>query len=81
LGLLNAWIVQERSGKIKPKDFLNPSVKTIYEEGRATFPTTSLATIYKTVSLLREMNEVLELGFADGSNRYDGYRPFPQANP
>ena len=52
-------------------------METIYEKVRSTFPTTSLATIYKTVSLLKEMNEVLELGFADGSNRYDGHKPFP----
>ena len=55
----------------------HPTVETIYEKVRTQFPTTSLATIYKTVSLLREINEVLELGFADGSNRYDGSRPFP----
>jgi Fur family transcriptional regulator, peroxide stress response regulator len=55
----------------------HPTVETIYEKVRIQFPTTSLATIYKTVSLLREVNEVLELGFADGSNRYDGSRPFP----
>jgi Fur family peroxide stress response transcriptional regulator len=55
----------------------HPTVETIYEKVRTQFPTTSLATIYKTVSLLREVNEVLELGFADGSNRYDGSRPFP----
>lgn len=55
----------------------HPTVETIYEKVRVQFPTTSLATIYKTVSLLREIKEVLELGFADGSNRYDGSRPFP----
>jgi len=55
----------------------HPTVEAIYEKVRFEFPTTSLATIYKTVSLLKEINEVLELGFADGSNRYDGNRPFP----
>ena len=55
----------------------HPTVESIYEKVKVEFPTISLATIYKTVSLLREMNEVLELGFADGSNRYDGNRPFP----
>jgi len=55
----------------------HPTVEGIYERVRVQFPTTSLATIYKTVSLLKKMNEVLELGFADGSNRYDGNRPFP----
>jgi Fur family peroxide stress response transcriptional regulator len=55
----------------------HPSVDTIYQEVKAQFPTTSLATVYKTVSLLKELNEVLELGFPDGSNRYDGYNPVP----
>jgi len=55
----------------------HPTVEMIYERVRKDFPTTSLATIYKTVSLLKELGEVLELGFADGSNRYDGSRPFP----
>ena len=55
----------------------HPSVDAIYQEVKAMFPTTSLATVYKTVSLLKELNEVLELGFPDGSNRYDGYNPVP----
>jgi Fur family peroxide stress response transcriptional regulator len=55
----------------------HPTVEAIYEKVRTKFPTTSLATIYKTVALLKEIQEVLELGFADGSNRYDGNRPFP----
>ncbi len=55
----------------------HPSVDAIYKEVKAVFPTTSLATVYKTVSLLKELNEVLELGFPDGSNRYDGYNPVP----
>lgn len=55
----------------------HPSVDQIYREVRSQFPTTSLATIYKTVLLLKELNEVLQLGFPDGSNRYDGHKPFP----
>jgi Fur family transcriptional regulator, peroxide stress response regulator len=55
----------------------HPSVDDIYKEVRVIFPTTSLATVYKTVSLLKELNEVLELGFPDGSNRYDGFNPVP----
>ena len=55
----------------------HPSVDAIYQEVKALFPTTSLATVYKTVSLLKELNEVLELGFPDGSNRYDGCNPVP----
>lgn len=55
----------------------HPSVENIFEQVRIMFHTTSIATIYKTVSLLKELGEVLELGFPDGSNRYDGNKPFP----
>ena len=55
----------------------HPSVETIYEQVKKRFPTTSLATVYKTVTLLKELNEVLELGFPEGGNRYDGHRPYP----
>jgi Fur family peroxide stress response transcriptional regulator len=55
----------------------HPTVERIYETVRAEFPTTSIATIYKTVNLLKQLNEVLELGFPDGSNRYDGNNPYP----
>ncbi len=55
----------------------HPTVAQVYETVRAKFPTTSLATVYKTIILLKELGEVLELGFPDGSNRYDGARPEP----
>jgi Fur family peroxide stress response transcriptional regulator len=53
------------------------SVEQIYENVKMDFPMTSLATVYKTVTLLKEMGEVLELGFSHGGNRYDGIRPYP----
>lgn len=55
----------------------HPSVEMIYEQIKADFPMTSLGTVYKTVTLLKEMGEVLELGFSDDSNRYDGNKPYP----
>ena len=55
----------------------HPTVDQIYEQVKVEFPTTSLATVYKTIALLKELNEILELGFPDGSNRYDGNKPFP----
>lgn len=55
----------------------HPSVDMIFEQVKRDFPTTSIATVYKTVTLLRELNEVLELGFSEGSNRYDGNNPLP----
>ena len=50
----------------------HPSVERIYEQVQADFPMTSLATVYKTVSLLKDVGQVLELGYSDDSNRYDG---------
>ena len=55
----------------------HPTAEQIFEKVKVEFPTTSLATIYKTIALLKGLNEVLELGFPDGSNRYDGNKPFP----
>lgn len=55
----------------------HPSVEDIYERVKVDFPCTSRATIYKTVSLLKQMDQVLELGFAHWSSRYDGKRPYP----
>ncbi len=55
----------------------HPSVEDIYEEVRNDFPTMSLATVYRNILLIKSIGEVLELGFPDGSNRYDGKRPYP----
>ena len=55
----------------------HPSVERIYEQVHRDFPTTSIATVYKTVALLRDLGEIIELGFPDGSNRYDGSKPYP----
>ena len=37
----------------------------------------SLATVYRNIVLIKSLGEVLELGFPDGSNRYDGNNPVP----
>ena len=63
--------------KILAESSNHPSVEMIYSQVKKRFPTTSLATVYKTVTLLKELQEVLELGFAGGGSRYDGKRPFP----
>jgi Fur family peroxide stress response transcriptional regulator len=55
----------------------HPSAEKIYEQVRSDFPTTSIATVYKTIHVLKEINQVLELGFPGGSNRYDGNNPCP----
>ena len=55
----------------------HPNVENIYEKLQDDFPTMSLATVYRNVMLLKSLGEVLELGFPDGSNRYDGKKPYP----
>ncbi|HHE73917.1 MAG TPA: transcriptional repressor, partial [Desulfobacteraceae bacterium] len=49
----------------------HPTVDQIYERVRVDFPMTSRATVYKTISLAKEMGVVMELEFSQGSNRYD----------
>ena len=55
----------------------HPNVEKIYKLLQDDFPTMSLATVYRNVMLLKSLGEVLELGFPDGSNRYDGNKPYP----
>ena len=55
----------------------HPSASQIYDQLQAQFPTTSRGTIYKTLNLLKDLDELLELGFSDDDNRYDGNRPYP----
>jgi Fur family peroxide stress response transcriptional regulator len=55
----------------------HPTAESVYDRIKDRFPTTSLATVYKTIAALKAVNEVLELGFADGSSRYDGNDPHP----
>ncbi len=54
----------------------HPSAAQLYDQLREHFPTTSLATVYKTLNLLKDLDEVLELGFSDDDNRYDGSRQY-----
>jgi Fur family peroxide stress response transcriptional regulator len=55
----------------------HPSAAQLYDQLQGQFPTTSPATVYKTLNLLKDVGEVLELGFSDGDNRYDGNKPYP----
>jgi Fur family peroxide stress response transcriptional regulator len=55
----------------------HPSVEDIYDRITKDFPTMSLATVYRNIVLIKSLGEILELGFPDGSNRYDGNKPYP----
>ncbi|MCG8564835.1 MAG: transcriptional repressor [Desulfobacterales bacterium] len=63
--------------KILSRDGGHHTVEDIHGELKGNFPTMSLATVYRNIVLLKSLGEVLELGFPDGSNRYDGHRPYP----
>ncbi|MFC2064508.1 Fur family transcriptional regulator [Chloroflexota bacterium] len=54
----------------------HPSAADLYKKIKPKFPTMSQATVYKTLALLKEMNQVLEIDLHDDS-RYDGNRPQP----
>jgi Fur family peroxide stress response transcriptional regulator len=62
--------------KILAKSDGHPSVENIYDQIKRNFPTMSLATVYRNIVLIKSLGEVLELGFPDGSNRYDGNKPY-----
>ncbi len=53
------------------------SAAQIYAELHERFPTTSLATVYKTLAVLMEMGEVLELHGEGGEVHYDVLNPHP----
>lgn len=55
----------------------HPSIEQVYDQIKEQFPMMSLATVYKTVAVLKDQGEILELAFANGSTRYDGNHPHP----
>ena len=57
----------------------HPSVNELHAEVRRWYPSTSLATIYNTIELLKDAGQILELEFSGSANRYDGRRP--QSHP
>lgn len=54
----------------------HPSAGQLFDEIQQKFPTMSQATVYKTLSLLKDMNEVFEIDM-HGDSHYDGNRPEP----
>ena len=55
----------------------HPSVEDIYNQLQRDFPGISQATVYRNIMLLKSLGEVLEIGFAGASTRYDGKKPYP----
>jgi Fur family peroxide stress response transcriptional regulator len=57
----------------------HPSAQRIYNEVRPVHPTVSLATVYKTLHVLKELRLVQELAFPESETRFDSYME-PHAN-
>jgi Fur family peroxide stress response transcriptional regulator len=55
----------------------HPSVENLHQRLLLDYPSMSLATVYKTMNLLKEMGEVQELEFSNRENRFDGFIPEP----
>ncbi|MGE4505572.1 MAG: Fur family transcriptional regulator [Desulfovibrionaceae bacterium] len=53
------------------------SVEEIHQQLHPDYPTMSLATVYKTLAVLKREGAVLELEFHDLRNRYDSAKPYP----
>lgn len=49
----------------------HPSALQLHERLKEKFPTTSLSTVYKTLDVLKEMGEVVALGFSEDDTHYD----------
>lgn len=50
----------------------HPSAETTYKALQADYPTISLATVYKALKTLVEVNLVQEINVGEGNFRYDG---------
>lgn len=53
------------------------SIEQVYDQVKADFPMTSLSTVYKTTTLLKEMGELIELNIPKTGSHYDCLNPFP----
>ncbi len=56
----------------------HPSAETIYKALHEDYPTMSLATVYKTLKVLVDVNLIQEINVGEGNFRYDGK---PNAHP
>jgi Fur family peroxide stress response transcriptional regulator len=49
----------------------HPSTQQVYDEVKKIHPTVSLATVYKTLEILKDLDLVQELNFPEGQARFD----------
>lgn len=63
--------------KILVSDRTHPTVESVFAAVKKEFPMTSLATVYKTIAVLKDLDEVKELHFDNQGSRYDGVTRSP----
>jgi len=51
----------------------HPSAQQVYDEVKKIHPTISLATVYKTLAVLKDLNLIQELNLPQGQARFDSY--------
>lgn len=59
------------------KEFLisrtdHPTADTVYSNIRQEFPNISLGTVYRNLSLLSDIGEILKISMGEGGDRFDG---------
>ncbi|WP_449242247.1 Fur family transcriptional regulator [Desulfovibrio sp.] len=59
------------------RDASHPSAEEVHRRLLPDNPTLSLATVYKTIALLKQEGLLLEIDFGAADNRYDILRPYP----
>lgn len=79
--------VHQRGGRMTPQRLAilrvladnanHPTIEEVYRQVQEVAPTTSLATVYKTVALLKEMGEVQEVSSLGDETHVDGFRAQP----
>lgn len=55
----------------------HPTAEELHKALLPVFPNMSLATVYKTLTRLKDIGEVQELQFSSRDNRFDGHNPRP----
>ena len=51
---------------------IHPTADTVYTNLREKFPNISLGTVYRNLSLLADMGEIIKITTGDGADRFDG---------
>ena len=50
----------------------HPAAETVYNELKPMFPDLSLGTVYRNISLFKDLGEVVSVGVVNGHERFDG---------